>query len=277
VGNNSLSDKSLNKFAVCTPAVAAMFPAMALQYRRGDITESKPVVVNRYALSDLYALKGGAAAAQALDELRRSDQPSDKAENGNPGIDPMLFYAGGVYQAFSDSRRAGQNMSGSYIGHSDKRVRSSSGEVDLDYGSGVLKVDTPRSKSVTGFCRKAGECVMGSVKIKCDNEYGSISVISLDAKPLENSGKILIQAMTYDQPLGFRTVNGKISSLGKAPFGIEQIDAQISVRLNGAEKAKVSALDENGYRTDKAVTFSHSGEILNIKLCSDAVYHVIER
>ena len=77
VGNNTLTDKSLKKFAVGTPSVAAMFPAMALQYRRGDIAEAEPASMNRYRLDDLYTLKGGAAAAQALDELRKADRPEN--------------------------------------------------------------------------------------------------------------------------------------------------------------------------------------------------------
>ena len=96
-------------------------------------------------------------------------------------------------------------------------------------------------------------------------------VISLDDQPLKTSKKILIQTMTEEQPYGFKVEDGKITDLGSAPFGVKNIDARVTLKLEGA--AKVIALDENGYATDKAVAVDGN----MIHLAGDSIYHIVQR
>jgi hypothetical protein len=108
-------------------------------------------------------------------------------------------------------------------------------------------------------------------------------VVSLDDQPLKRSKRILIQAMTEAQPYGFKIEEGKILNLGGAPFGVKEIEARLSMRFEGEGVPTVTALDENGYATQKPVNIS-GDEVTNpvviqvvIQLAADAIYHIIQR
>lgn len=120
---------------------------------------------------------------------------------------------------------------------------------------------------------------LSDVTIECGNEFASIMVISLDGEPLARSKRILIQAMTQEQPYGFRVEGNRITDVGGAPFGVQNIAASVSLSFDGPPAANVVALDENGYASDKRVTTSGDGvrTPLVIHLARDAIYHVIER
>jgi len=63
---------SVNKFALTVPSIFGQFPGFSLMYRRGDITESKPVVDVTHSLEDLYNFKGSPIyETQALDQFRQ--------------------------------------------------------------------------------------------------------------------------------------------------------------------------------------------------------------
>ncbi|MFC1716536.1 hypothetical protein ACFL6S_22910 [Candidatus Poribacteria bacterium] len=279
VGSNFVRDMTINKFALCTPITAGTFPAAALQYRRGDVQEAENVVYQILNLEDLYAMKGsGASTAEALDELRKKDIPEGGEATGAINqLDPLSFYVGRVVRTFGDNPDdSTQHDLTKYIDRQNKTIKSVTGELSWDYGTGLAIVDTPRSQGAAGFLSKAGRIELTDVIIESNNEFASVMVISLDNQPLKASKKILIQAMTEEQPYGFKVEDDKITDLGSAPFGVKNIDARVSLKLEGAGSPKVIALDENGYTTGKAV--SVSGDIsLVIQLAGDSIYHMIKR
>ncbi len=282
VGSNFISDTALSKFAVCSPVTANTFPAAALQYRRGDVTEAENVVYQILDLEELYAMKGsGASTAEALDELRKKDIPEGGEATGAVNkLDPLSFYVGRVVRAFgTDPEKSTQRDLAKYIDREDRTIKSITGELSWDYGAGIIIVDTPRSQGAAGFLSKAGKIELTDVAIEVKNEFSSVMIISLDDHPLRTSRKILIQVMTQEQPYGFKTEGDKITDLGSAPFGVKKIDARVSLKLEGAGKPTVTALDENGYGTKKAVMTSGDGikTPLLIKLAEDSIYHVIQR
>ena len=282
VGSNLLADTTMQKFAVSCPVIAGTFPAAALQYRRGDVTEAPAVVRQELRLDDLYAMKGSSgAAAQALDAVRgadvpRGEQPARSAE----AFDPLAFYAGRVERTFGDrSRTVVHPRLAALIDRDAGVVRSVTGELTLDFRRGLATVNTPRSRGAAGFLGKAGRIELGDVTIECGNEYAAIQIISLDGKPLAESARILIQAMTEERPYGFRTAGNRIAALGGWPFGLKTIDATVTLTLKGGAKAMVVALDSNGLRKCQApipATWTDDGR-LSAKLSGDAVYHVVFR
>ena len=58
---------------------------------------------------------------------------------------------------------------------------------------------------------------------------------------------------------------------------IRLIDATVTLRLAAGGKCKVTALDENGYATDKPVQVTADAGSLKITLACDALYHVVQR
>lgn len=277
VGSNSLTDAGMSKFAVSCPAVAWTFPAAALLYRRGDVSTPPPAVVRKLNLEDLYALKGEKfVQSQALDELRKKDTPGgDSQVQVRP--ESLAYFVGPVVRTFDANAQEKIDVA-PYVDVKKQTVRSSNGQVQLDWGRGVLQVNSPRCRAAAGFLGKAGAIDLDGVTIDCRNEYASIIVISLDGEPIEKSKKVLIQAMTEERPYGWRAEGGKITDLGGPPFGVRKIEAKVILPwdVNSVGAKRPGALDENGYISDKPVK-TVAGAKYGIELAPDAIYYVLER
>ena len=281
-GKNTLSDLSMGKFQLGCPAIAGTFPAAAVLYRRGDVAEAEPCVRQVLRLDDLYAMKcSGAMTDQALDKLRQADIPAGgKATGAVSMLDPLSFYVGRVVRTLGDDPTAStQRDLTKYIDRVRKTVRSLTGEVQWDYGVGLVRVSTPRSQGAAGMLSAAGKIKLGDVTIESGNEYAAVLVVALDDQPIATSRKILIQAMTEERPYGFRASGGRITALGSAPFGVRKIAAAVSLALKGSGKITATALDENGYATKKkvVVTGGGAGTPLQIRLPEDAIYVIVQR
>jgi hypothetical protein len=294
VGSNSLADQGMEKFAVSSPSVAWTFPATALLYRRGDVAQGAPAVTQLLKLDDLFALKGERfIQAQALDELRKKDTPArpsspKSGEDGDSAGDKLkaeslAYFVGPVLRSLDAN--AGANVADAVnlspaVDVAKKTVRSLSGEVALDWGAGVLRVNTPRCKAAAGFLGKVSPIDLDGVTIDCRNEYASIVVISLDGLPIAQSKKVLIQAMTEERPFGFRAEAGKITDLGGPPIGVRKIQAKVTLPWDagaaGAGAMRARPLDENAYLTGNSVN-AIAGPKQGIELAPDAIYHFVER
>jgi hypothetical protein len=140
-----------------------------------------------------------------------------------------------------------------------------------------VTVNTPASQGACGFLSKKGRIELGAVTIDCRNEYAAILVIALDDRPLVTSRKILIQAVTEDRPFGWKVQDGRITDLGTAPLGVRQIDATITLRLQGDAPIQVQALDENGYGAARKVRLTGTASEYQVQLSPDSLYHVLTR
>jgi len=230
----------------------------------------------------LYAMKGsGAVAAEALDALRQQDIPEGGKITGEISqFDPLSFCVGRVVRAFGRSPEASSQCDlTKYIDREHQTVKSLTGELSWNYGTGIVLVDTPRSQGAAGFLSKGGKIALSDVIIESRNEFSSILVISLDDQPLKISKRILVQAITQEQPYGFKVEGDRITDLGSAPFGVQKIDAKVSLQLAGEGTPTVQALDANGYATEKVVSANGDGgnAPLTIWLSENAIYHLIQR
>ena len=143
------------------------------------------------------------------------------------------------------------------------------------YGDGVATVDTDRTQGAAGLLGGAGPIQLADVTIHMRNEYGSITITSLDGEPIESSKSLLIQAMTEDQPYGFRRQDGKIVALGSAPFGVRKIDAHVLLPTR-YRSFEVVALDENGYALDRSAFLESDRDgALVLQLPTDPLYTVL--
>jgi hypothetical protein len=105
---------------------------------------------------------------------------------------------------------------------------------------------------------------------------GHIVMVSLDGKPLATSGKILLQAMTEEEPSGFRTVpeppgRKRIVDLGTDPWMVKRLSGQVEIKRTDAAAMKVTLLDLNGYPVKSA------GSASRIDLDPATVYYLIEK
>ncbi len=278
-------DTTMNKFALSSPVILGNFPAYALLYRRGDVKAADAVIRQVLSLDDLYAMKGnGASEAQSLDEFRQKDvPPGQTAEGAVDGVDPLAYYVGRVVRTFGDNPDESTEINlSAYINRDEKTVHSQTGELMWNYGDGVSTIDSPKAQGATGFLSDSGEIQLSDMTISSQNDYAAIIAISLDDKPLKRSEKILIQAMTAERPYGFRVDNreeGRITDMGGFPFGLKKNKTNVALVLSGCSDLTVTALDENGYPTDKKVEHSTSPDdlVVTFRLAENAAYHIVER
>jgi hypothetical protein len=285
VNSNYLRDTSINKFQVASPAVVQSFPAAALVYRRGDVKEAQPAVYQVTPTADLWALKGsGGWSADALDAFRKLDVPAgvDQVAGQVDKVDPLTPYVGPVVRSFAEGGKSWQRDPTKHIDREARSVVSLTGELKWEYGVGVVTMNTPRAQGAAGFLQQSGEIRTADLSIRWTSDFGSVTAVALDDQPIARSRRILLQVATQDQPLGFKTVNGVIQSLGQAPFGVTKVSGEVQVRLeeNPAAPrtpAKVLALDANGYALPEPVQVKGAGGGVTISLRPDVLHYVITR
>ncbi len=284
VGSNDW-ETSMGKFSLSTPAVLGSFPACALLYRRGYVSEAGDAVRQVLALEGLFRLKGsGGFAAQALDELRKTDGGNAAAEEETERrIDPLAFFTGKV------SRSVGRQDEGVWqadlsgcIDRQGRKIKSLTRELIWDYRMGILELRAPRAQGAAGFLSQVRSINLGNVEIESNNEYSTVLAVSWDGRPLAESALILVQAVTTERPFGFRAsagAEGRIEEMGSWPWGMEFV--RLNIRLRGGDwgKSSVVALDANGYERDLKIeaNIEENGSAMSFRPEVDSIYHLIKR
>lgn len=280
--NSSDWQHTMTVWDLNNPTVLGQFPAAALMFRRGDVTEpDTPAVRETVSLADAYALKGTKLFAGGGRDLLWVARIGDK-EGAAPGayeVDPRAFFVGPVVQEFVDGPSKLQAVDlAKYIDRERNIVRSLTGELAWDFGRGVVTANTPRAQGATGFLKAAGRIELADIAIEAGNEYGTLLAVSLDGLPLRTSKRILLQAATWDQPHGFATRKQgeyeRITSLGGYPLNVEKIDMRITLKNPAGRTAAV--LDENGYPTKRRAQAEARDGALAIRLPQDAIYTLLE-
>src|SRR5690606_17939417 len=136
----------LGKFSASEPATMGTFPAAARAFRTGMIQRAAPVVHGSLTERALFALNGiPLASAPALDNLRAKDVPLGKTTHDTSrGIDPLAMLVGPVEFALgATENRLEQNDLAEFVNTESRTVRSSTGELLLRYGDGLLEVTAP--------------------------------------------------------------------------------------------------------------------------------------
>jgi hypothetical protein len=269
---------SLGKFAIASPVVMGQFPAAALIYRNGLVKPGSNVVDISLNIDDVLNLQGSPVSApQNLDEFRAQNIPPGQALQSNTAksIDPLAFLVGKVDLRFSKGNPSARQVDLSkLIDRKAETIRSSTGELLWDYQNGLVTLSAPQAQGVTGFLSKAGEQTLPALKVRADLGYGAVVLVALDQQPLATSRRMLLQVMSEEQNLGWKTTGAPrktIQSVGSAPLTIRNLAGQVSLLRGDARSLNVTALDFNGYPTQQI------GNAAQIKLLPNAFYYLIEK
>lgn len=163
----------------------------------------------------------------------------------------------------------------------NKIVRSSTGQVETDYGVGLYKVNAPDAQGVAGFLKDAGPQQLADVAIICRNDYATIVAVALDGRPLRDSQRVLIQVGTTERPTGWTvrptavhdTPAFEVISYGNPPYQVENVDAVVTIANPHLQKATL--LDINGMPTAAAVPVQRAGKSLQVTLPANTMYLVL--
>ncbi len=180
----------MQPWTLMSPAMMGQFPAAALIYRKGLVATGDLLVDLNLKIGDLLDLQGTPMPQDAaLDELRLKDVPKGTTLKPGNVIDPLVHLAGRTNVNFTDlSGPAKLKDLRPFIDRRRQVVASSTGQLRLDYGKGVLTIDAPAAQGISGALREAGMAELKDLTISSKLELGHIVAVSLDGKPLANRG-----------------------------------------------------------------------------------------
>jgi len=267
----------MQQWTLATPAMMGQFPAAALIYRQGLVATGAVVADVKLNRADLSHLKGTPLPQDAsFDELRLKDVPRGRDVQPGQRLDPLVHYVGRTHVKFT-GEKGGVKLSDlkPFIDHAAQTVSSTTTELKLDYGKGLLVIDAPRAQGASGALNSKDKIELAALTITSDLDLGHIIAVSLDDQPLATSSKILLQVMSEEQASGFKTeavdaTTKRISDIGHDPWQVKALRGAVAFKRPDAGKLKVTALDFIGRAVGPA------GTAQEIKLQASTLYYVIE-
>lgn len=271
----------MQPWTLTAPTQFGQFPATALVYRQGLVQSGDVMADLTLAVDDLLKLSGTPLPQDAaFDELRLKDVPSGTVVKPGQRIDPLIHYVGRTNVTFLPPGSKAKSFTklkplAGFIDHQAKTVTSSTKEVKLDWGRGILTINAPAVQGASGNLAAAGEIKLSALTLAIPRDVAHALVVSLDERPLATSKKILLQVMTEEKAAGFHTEPAgnrrhRITSIGQNPWLVRKLEGTVRFHRPDAAKLKVTALDQFGEPTSATL----SGDF--IKLQPETLYYLIE-
>lgn len=264
----------MQPWTLMAPSQIAQFPATALLFRRALVMPAEALARINLNTNDLLNLKGTPLPQDAsFDELRLKDVPASGAEI-KPGqrIDPLIHYAGRVEVGFTGAPAQTEMKDlAPLINRASQTVRSSTGELLLDYKNGLLTIDAPKIQAASGNL-SSGAVTLGQITVRSPLDNAHLILASLDDAPIASSRRMLLQVMSEEKATGFTTVdegNGikKITDIGRDPWLVKKLEGTVEFKT----AVKIQPLDFNGYPSGAAQTEA------KLNLAPATIYYLITR
>jgi hypothetical protein len=161
---------------------------------------------------------------------------------------------------------------------------SETGEIiweNKDSVNAVYKVNAPAVRAAVGYIG-GKDIELGSVSVMMDTtayNWATITLTSLDGKPVEESSKILLVAAGRAENTGWKW-DDKFTTLGgdwgTAPSRVEGIPAKIV--FSEMDKFSVHALDPSGKEITEVKVIKKGGDqIINIGAQYKTLWYIIKR
>ncbi len=202
---NGFLGNSLQKWVADTPEILGNFPAAALLFRKGYVEQGKPAVQEFRSLQDMWNRKAPIIAEEGGFDPNRDKGNYALQSKIKYDVDRLAFLVGPVEVTYNaDPARNSVIDLGKYIDKSHGIVRSDTGQLTWNYDTGLCTLNAPKAKGATGFLGKAGNIDLDGVSLASGNDYATVLVVSMDDKPLDSSGKVLVQCGTACRPTGWQ-------------------------------------------------------------------------
>lgn len=232
--------KPSNWDAYNDPELLSTLPAAALMYRQEHVREAKTNYVFSPSAAQLFGLgisPVNSAALRTAAELGKLTiaMPATKSL---PWLGPSRIPAGA--RIISDPNR-------SMLPANATEAVSDTGELRRNWETGIYTIDTGRTQAAMGWIG-GKKLKLSDVEIDMLNKNATVSVQSMDGKPIRSSGDIVISiagpadiaqnmgGFYYKQPLeGTLTVRARAGLVpeGKAEFSYS--DGKYRIKLTGMQ------------------------------------------
>ncbi|HZT41206.1 MAG TPA: hypothetical protein VFA07_03410 [Chthonomonadaceae bacterium] len=272
------------KWNIATPMQLGQFPAAALLYRKDYLQRGKVVAHEERALDDLWERRSPLIAEEGGFDPNRDAGDLPPRSAVKTGVDPLAFLVGPVEVVYGgDPAKSSVIDLTPYIDTQNEQVKSVTGEMRLNYGTGLCVVDAPKAQGATGSLSKAGTIALHDIALRSTNDYATVLVVSLDGQPIRTSKKLLVQVGTIARPTGWEdkdatwtsqdgktTYTGKeVVQTGKNPWQIVATQATLTVKNPALTSATL--LDAN-FNAVKTVPISHTSGGIRLLLPPDTMY-----
>ncbi|KAF0239267.1 MAG: hypothetical protein FD181_247 [Prolixibacteraceae bacterium] len=274
------------RWTISTPGQLALFPANALLYRKGYISQGETVVHEERTLQSIYDRK-----MPMVSEENSFDPNRDSYSQINPSketeVSPLAHLTGKVEVVYggTPANSVKSPLLETLIDYQNKKLTASNNQLFWDYKNGICTMNAPSAQGICGFTGTQQTFELSDVTIETTNNYAAIQVVAMDEKTIRESSKILVQVGTVYQPTGWaetpadfvvdgKTISGlKITNTGKMPWKCAITQVTIKLKNKGINQATL--LDAAGY-AKSTIQVEKLGDEVQIVLPANAMYVVLE-
>lgn len=265
-------------WTLASPSMFGQFPAAALIYRRNLIATGDLMAKVNLNIESLQQLKGTPLPQDAaLDELRKQDLPKGTKVSEGQRLDPLIHYTGRTEVQFSHSPAAVEMKDLSNLISRDKKtIKSSTGELELNYATGLLVIRSSQVVAASGALNSQSKIELGFMSLSSSLDLGHVVAVALDGRPLMESKKILLQVMTEEQSTGFIATDVgeeryRIKELGTDPWQYRKAVGHLQVNRSDANQLKIRPLDLQGIPLEPMTSAS------DFKFLPSCLYYLITK
>jgi len=272
---------------ISSPSVMGGFPAAAWMFHKGLVRRGEAAVEEKRGLAgDMWELKIPYIAEDSFFDPNR--EGTVRAHMDVQGGAPYgAFFVGPVRVEY------GPNAAGSRMNLGNQKredlnrgvIKSNTGELFLNAPEGVFTLNAPAAQGATGFLAKNAPITTGALEINLQNEYATVMAVGLDGRPVNQSGKVLLQITTLSRPRGWRESPAsyshdnkhyqgfRIDNVGTAPWMVQNTKGTVTIR--NPRLTRATLVDPNFYAAG-AVPVERKGGGLVVKLPPNAMYVVVQ-
>ncbi len=235
-----------NNWQVNVPQVLGIFPAVARQVLRGDVSESKLILPQYVCVKDLLKAKLGFTDT--------TEQKGDVKSFTTNKVPAAALAVGRCVVTFTKHFKPTPAVS--LQAYRRKHLlRSSTGQLAWQAGSlpqsGFITINTPGTQAVVGFA--AGRKInLQNVAIRPETRFAAIYVTALGQRGAIATGRrILITTIARVYNTGMKMAQGYLISRGHAPMRVEPVKVRLTLKRTGTPVVYV--LNDAGQRTGKTL------------------------
>lgn len=208
----------------------SLFPSCAWAFRNGLITEATPTLVN-YSEKDIY-------------------WSFEKDNSGRWGkYVPYDFRLQLTHSLRTNTYHHAQGLSSqAFPNVSNGTFQTSTQQTTLNTQTGILTTNTPRFVTLTGFLKDAPNTQVGNFTLKSASEFGALTWVSLNSKPLTDSDSSLITITSQTQNTGmvWNSANTSVNNnWGTSPTTVRPLAIEARLTLT-AEALRIHKLSTTG-------------------------------
>lgn len=277
---------AMNRWTYSTPGGIAQFPAYALLFRLGYISEGETMVHEVRSLEDMWKRELPLISEEASFDPNRDQLEGISTVSTRGNIHPLAFLTGPVKASYGGDPRETfvSDKLDELIDLEQGKVSSVTGELSLDFQKGIFTFEAPKAAGISGFLGLEKQIDLTDISVVTTNGYMTIGVVSMDDLPLTESGRILVQTGTVYRPTDWQeeateyiagrdTLEGyTILNTGKMPWLAEPTELKISIKNHQISKAWL--LDAAGYISEE-VPVKQSSDLCIVKLPPQSLYLVL--